>query len=72
MGVGTACKRVHTCWMFIHGTDKAEKGLMVLFLVLFFLLPPLHLDFVLPTFLGSSLITRKSKRLLRRLQVEVP
>jgi len=34
-------RTVASPWIFIHGTDKVEGGLMVLFLVLFvFLLPP--------------------------------
>jgi len=37
------------CIIFIHGTDKIEGGLMVLFFGLFFPLPPFPLDIFLPT-----------------------
>jgi len=39
-------------WIFIHSTVKVEGGLMVLFLVLFFPLPPLPGKFSADT-LGS-------------------
>jgi len=39
MGVGKSGREAVSPWIFIHGTDKVEKGLMVLFFGFFFRYP---------------------------------
>jgi len=43
-------------WIFIHNTDKAEGGLMVLFLVLFFHCCPLEIFLLTPLEARSQVV----------------
>jgi len=50
MGVGSRGQGGVALWIFIHGTDKTEGGLMVLFFGLVFCCPPsTPLEIFMPT-----------------------
>jgi len=56
MGVGSGVQGGRgSPWIFMHGTDKVEGGLFMLFFGLVFSVSPLPLEMFLPTPLGTNL-----------------